>query len=548
MAEPTKIDSSPSDDPNGDVQFFRKRTLDDPESAEHHLGLGGALIRSGDYSSALESLKQAVKLDPNLAEANYNLAFCYQHLGFKDSAIVAYQDALAKNPGDDQAWSNLGVLLSEREKPQEAIHCYEKSVQCNPRNLESWKHLSAAQYLTGKYPESAESMQAALEIDDSDSVSWDRMGLSLHALNRLDESITAFSRALAIDDRQAETWNNLGNSYLKSNRIEEAEKAYRGAIELSPDEADFWFNLGELVFHHISKNNAIACFRKVTELKEDDLEAWEYLARSQQEMFPEEARKSLTKILNLGGENAEILGMLADLYRRGERKEEEIRIRLRLAKTDGFDADNIYRIAVLKLAQGDPESALGFLRRCASISEKQPKTWFRLAQWFRMETRAAEELDCLEQVVKADPDHFQAWARLGGISLEKNLPQKAFQFYMKAAPALKNERVLWKTLMERLVEVQEYELAVQCCEPLLSLAVYSPRTWTDVFEYFKGNDQSDRLVQWLEVALRSEGVSTEVGLSFVDLLRQFEYAKAAEELLLFLREKSPENGELNGFE
>ncbi len=542
--KPPLLDEPPAEDPLETARYFRSLTAQNPDDPEHHFNLGAALIKMGDYKSALVSFKQAVALDSDHAKARYDIAFCYQRLGYKENAIIAYEDTLSVNPKDDQAWGNLGVILFERDEWPQAVECYQKSVECNPRNRESWKNLGCVQFLVRQYEESVHSMKQALDLDEFDAFSWQQLGLSHYAVDQTEEGIRAFSKTLEIDDRCGETWNNLGNGYLKSGDIQEAENAYRKAIELNPQCEDFWFNLGELVYQQGLKEAAIPYFSRVTELKSDDLEAWEYLARAQYDPHPIDAERSLEKVLELGGDKEEFLNLLAELLEKVRKSDKETQIRLRLAKTNPFLTENNYRIAKLKLAQGQLEIACRFLNDSLPISGKDYQIWFKLAQSFQLKNKIEEEFDCLEKVIRANSQHYQSLSRLGQIALEKKLPTKAFHYFMKAVPVLKNHSRLWVSAIKQLADSDEYELALQGCGQLIPLAACSVTVWSELFRYFKHIGKLDVLVPWLLESLKSPITQTTAVASLGGVLERFGYQASVKTLYRFLWQEKPDDFEL----
>ncbi len=71
-----------------------------PDTAESYKTLGQAQLQNGEYDSALDNLKKALRLDKDHLTATYLLAKTYEAKGMKNEARESYQRTLELNPWD----------------------------------------------------------------------------------------------------------------------------------------------------------------------------------------------------------------------------------------------------------------------------------------------------------------------------------------------------------------------------------------------------------------------------------------------------------------
>lgn len=76
------------------------------------VGLGLAMERRGDLTSAIASYRKAVQVEPGFAGAYGNLGSALQEMGEHSAAIVALRQALALDPGFSDAHDNLLFTLN----------------------------------------------------------------------------------------------------------------------------------------------------------------------------------------------------------------------------------------------------------------------------------------------------------------------------------------------------------------------------------------------------------------------------------------------------
>src|SRR5215469_5825617 len=178
---------------------FRKATEAAPYLSAGFVGLGQALMQSGDYQGAITPLKRALELNPELRGAEQLLGFALLAAGYANEAIPHLEKA--------QALDGLGV----------------------------------AQLKVGKLAEAIASLQAALAKRPGDVDLMYYLGRASGLLSR-----QAFEQLRATDPNSARAHQILGETFAVLHNTAGAEQEYTEALRLRPGTPGVHLELGEL--------------------------------------------------------------------------------------------------------------------------------------------------------------------------------------------------------------------------------------------------------------------------------------------------------------
>jgi predicted O-linked N-acetylglucosamine transferase (SPINDLY family) len=125
----------------------------EPDNPEFFSGLGGLLMRLGDYDGAVSALEKAIALNPDLALAHSNLSGALAKRGEYDLAVSHARRALGINPNSANGYINLGISLKGLGRVAEAVTAYDQAVSCDPGNMTAYSNrLFAKLYATSIPP------------------------------------------------------------------------------------------------------------------------------------------------------------------------------------------------------------------------------------------------------------------------------------------------------------------------------------------------------------------------------------------------------------
>ncbi len=125
----------------------------------------------GKYDSAVERLKDALKLDPDFVRAYDNLGLSYEGLGKFEDAFKSYEMAnrLNRQQAEKSAWPPLdfGILLLNRGDLSEAESYLNEAVGYAPNFPQARFQLGTLLEKQKKYPEAIQELKTAASLDPS---------------------------------------------------------------------------------------------------------------------------------------------------------------------------------------------------------------------------------------------------------------------------------------------------------------------------------------------------------------------------------------------
>ena len=107
-------------DPERARPFFEKAITLDPGLADARVGLGLALLATGEIEAGIAELEHAVELDPELPSARGALGVALDQRGDHAAAITQLERARALDPRDARLLNNLGVAYLRIGDPRAA--------------------------------------------------------------------------------------------------------------------------------------------------------------------------------------------------------------------------------------------------------------------------------------------------------------------------------------------------------------------------------------------------------------------------------------------
>jgi len=157
------------------------------------LAEGNRLLDENQTETAIEALKQAIKLNPDLAEAHFRLGIAYDLLEMQreqsgvvtepsnskgtpkksnsekafEKAVEAYTKWLKANPRDDIAQYNLGRTYAKLTKDEEAKDAFKEAVKLKPDDTEYQTELGAILIKLAQYHEALAPLKKAIELDSA---------------------------------------------------------------------------------------------------------------------------------------------------------------------------------------------------------------------------------------------------------------------------------------------------------------------------------------------------------------------------------------------
>ena len=136
------------------VHSFQESLRLNPDHLVALTNLGNAYRQQKRWEEARKTLERAVIVGPQDPEANYSLAMVYAQLNDSDRAYDYLQKALKFRPGYPEALNNLGVLYLRTQRRDQAVASFEECIRVAPAFDQSYLNLARVYALEGA-PEKA---------------------------------------------------------------------------------------------------------------------------------------------------------------------------------------------------------------------------------------------------------------------------------------------------------------------------------------------------------------------------------------------------------
>jgi tetratricopeptide (TPR) repeat protein len=180
--------------------------------------LGAALIRSGDFARAAETLSQA-----SGAAAGTNLGNAYFRLG----RVEAAEQALRPNSEDPDANNLLGMIESAKGDLGAAEQFFRKALELQTDHAEAHHNLANLLGARRDYVQAAYHFQQAIAANPAYAEAHHRFGLLLLVTGAVDRAQHEMEAAVRLKPGLAEAHRDLADILAAKGRSREAAAEYR---------------------------------------------------------------------------------------------------------------------------------------------------------------------------------------------------------------------------------------------------------------------------------------------------------------------------------
>jgi tetratricopeptide (TPR) repeat protein len=189
---------------------------------------GAESYSQGDYKTAAEKFREALKLEPFSPQLLSNLGVTYHMEGRYAEAVKTLTRALELNPRLPPASLILGLDLVRLNKPRSAIEPLETVLQEEPANRDALLDLASANFALQRYGDAVRVYLHEVAIRPNDADAWYGMGI---CFEHLAENTT---RETSERDPESPYYHRLvGEFLLSQGEAIDAEQAFRKALLLS---------------------------------------------------------------------------------------------------------------------------------------------------------------------------------------------------------------------------------------------------------------------------------------------------------------------------
>jgi tetratricopeptide (TPR) repeat protein len=167
--------------------------------APSHLGIGRVNRVKGEFDSAIDELKQAMRIAPNFKAAAIELAQSYWEKRLWPEAELTLRTFLAVRANDAEARIMLGILLMSpwRKRYAEAEPEFRAVLSSDPSNTAARKLLAAVLMYQEKFEESAQHWEMVRRADPKDDEAYITLFHIYKKLRKRDDATRVLNDVLA---------------------------------------------------------------------------------------------------------------------------------------------------------------------------------------------------------------------------------------------------------------------------------------------------------------------------------------------------------------
>ena len=216
------------------VQHFERALALDPNFADAHAGLAGALlvlplyvdVKASDLRPrARAAAERAVQLDSTLADGWAALAYVrmsYDHDWAGEERAFRRAEQLNPNDAYTQMW--YGDFESGRGNTTAGVEHYTRGVKLDPLAAPLQMALGWGYMWTRRFEEAVEQFNLAIELDPTLVDAQTQLARARLFQGRHDEAIRGLEEAVAHSRRRAHELGFLGHAYAVSGRTVDAQR------------------------------------------------------------------------------------------------------------------------------------------------------------------------------------------------------------------------------------------------------------------------------------------------------------------------------------
>ncbi len=328
-------------------------------------------------------------------------------------ALELFNGATLKDPGFTLAYTGIAdtyrylySLKKDGALAQKALGAANRAQELNDNLPEVHFALGSLYTATGKNAEAVAELKRALELAPNSDDGYLRLGRAYLNMGQKPEALSAYQHAVDANPYYWSNYNMLGIAYSQFGDNAKASQAFQRVTELDPSNPNGWINLGVLALHDGNWNLAIPAFRKALDLR-PSLEGYSNLGTSYFFLGQyEQARANFAKALELSPKEGELVGFLADSYRRlgqaakaRETYEQAIALAYESLRTNPRDAKALADLGVYYAKEGDATKGLDFIRRARDIDAEDVDLLYDEAAINTLANRMPEAMKSLEQAL-----------------------------------------------------------------------------------------------------------------------------------------------------
>ncbi len=217
----------------------------DAEEAISSYERGIAQLRDGDFSAAIASLDEAIRLDPQSARAYARRGFAHAELGHSDQAMADYTEALRIDPEYAEAYNNRGCAYREQGDLRSALVDFTEAIRLKPNEAKTFVNRGLTYLRQQDLDRSIADFTEAIQLDPKLADAHCLRGRAYAANSDFDRALRDSTDAILLDPKFAEAYRVRGRAHAGRRDYQKAIADYSQAIRLDPQYAEAYAGRGQ---------------------------------------------------------------------------------------------------------------------------------------------------------------------------------------------------------------------------------------------------------------------------------------------------------------
>jgi tetratricopeptide (TPR) repeat protein len=351
------------------LAHFEKAVEENPTYPDLYYRMGVIQHRLGRKDEAVVMLGRAIELNKSYFEAVCYLGIVLYEKGEKEEADRVFARALEIGKEMPNPISKfLSTHLSGTETDIQPLAAIKKLIY-NDTEFESFVKKGVEAFNTGDFEQAVDAFRSASNVHPDYADIRFKLGLSLLRRSDLVQAEAELDAALEINPNYSEARYYLGITFLNRCMYPEALPHFERAAAEKPGYADIQCYLGATYFFLGELEKAKEVLERALELSPKYTKAHYYYGLLLYSLGDtSRAIESLTRAMN-GEEGVEDASMsLALAHLREEHLEEAMTVLRDILEAGGESADILYFIGEVYLKMGKMEEAEQFLRKALDVN------------------------------------------------------------------------------------------------------------------------------------------------------------------------------------
>jgi tetratricopeptide (TPR) repeat protein len=227
---------------------FQKAVKLKPDYAEALYESGWCQNDLKDYTTALNSLRQARNYWSAIPKVYFEIAFAFEKTGNVDSALDNYNRCLQLKPDYSLVYKQLGYLAYNKDDYSSALLNFQKYEEFSKGPITDylyWYRKGFACNALKQYEPAKTALNKSLEFKSDYIQTYLESGFACTKLKQDEEAIGWFKKAIDLDPKNHVPYNGIGEVYRDNKKdMTEAMNWYQKTLAINPNERKANFGMG----------------------------------------------------------------------------------------------------------------------------------------------------------------------------------------------------------------------------------------------------------------------------------------------------------------